>query len=292
MKQIAIFLFFITALYADGIHLPFPGNLDEKEEPVTTPTPEKEVILPQNSDLEKKEEPKSDSLPNLPSKKKNKTKDSGQNLNQGAYPRANYHLNRKDEVRAISDYNSASSEEGQASYKSKLELIRLYARDRKTQAAKSLIESLENPDQKFEAYFELAMGLHNSAKTKEEKEESLAIYFFILTEAPHSPEKPNPILPKTSWAIGNLLFQLEDYLPALDHLSKIILEFKDSEYYDDAIYLSGRIYEEGKSPEVRDLERARKYYQLFLSQKHKSPFKESIYLSEVEKRYKKISSKF
>ncbi len=286
MKLIISLAFFFTALHSE-IRLPFP----EEEGEVDFQIQEKEVIPPQTSESLEESLPSS-GLPNLPPKKKIKAKDSNQNLNRGAYLRANYHLNRKDETRAVPDYNSASNEEGIANYKSKLELIRLYAKERKIQAAKSLIESLENPEQKFEAYFELAMGLHNSAKTKEEKEESLAIYLFILTEAPQSQEKANPILPKTSWAIGNLLFQLEDYLPALDHLSKIILEFKDSEYYDDAIYLSGRIYEEGKVPEVKDLERAKKYYEIFLSQKHRSPFKESIYLGEVEKRYKKISSKF
>lgn len=292
MKFLVFFFVLFVKIHSDNLHLPFPTEeLDTQNQ--NSPNIEKEVILPKTPEVPQKEESKTESLPNLvPKKKSKKEKDSQSGLFQGAYPRANYHLNRKDEGRALPDYNTSSSEEGLVSFKSKLELIRLHARDRKTQAAKSLIESLENPDQKFEAYFELAMGLHNSAKTKEEKEESLAIYLFILTEAPNSFEKPNPILPKTSWAIGNLLFQLEDYIPALDHLSKIILEFKDSEYYDDAIYLSGRIYEEGKVPEVRDVERARKYYQMFLSQKHKSPFKESIYLAEVEKRYKKLSSRF
>lgn len=276
------------------IQLPFPSDLEEE---LNLPAQEKEKE-PNSSDLNpegtktgveaESEEIKNDGLPNLKPKKKGKTGDSDQDLKRGAYPRGNYHLNRLDTNRAIGDYNTSVSGEGLVSFKSKLEMIRLLAKERKTQQAKSMIDGIENPPQKFEAMFELAMGLQNSAKTKEEKEESLALYLFISTEAPVGQEKPNPLLPRTSWAIGVLLFQLEDYIPALDHLSKIITDYKDSDYYDDALYLSGRIYEEGKNPHIKNTERAKKYYRMFLEQKDKEKFKDSIYLNEVKRRYARI----
>jgi outer membrane protein assembly factor BamD (BamD/ComL family) len=306
---IKFFLFFLLSigLLADprDLNLPFPGDMEDD----TNSLPSKETKLPQTGSSENnegnsnllptgetpleldKEKLPEDGLPNL-KKKKKKIKGEAQNdPSRGAYPRANYHLHRADENRAVSDYNQDMSGEGESPYKSKLEMIRLLAKQRKSQQAKSIIDGMENPDQKFSALFELAMGLHNSAKSNKEKEESLALYLYILTEAPSQPEEPNPLIPRTAWAIAVLLFQLENYMSALDHLSKIIIEFKNSEYFDDALYLSGKIYEEGKSPEVRNLERAKKYYKMFLDLKDKEPVKNSIYLKEVKDRYTRLKGK-
>ncbi|MCB1177375.1 MAG: hypothetical protein KDK36_07340, partial [Leptospiraceae bacterium] len=143
-------------------------------------------------------------------------------------------------------------------------------------------------------FFELASGLENSAKSKKDQEESLNTYLYIITEAPRedakNPEEPNPLLPKASFATGLLLYKMGDYLPALDHLSNIIMKYKNSEYVDDAIYLSGRIYEEGSSGKLRNLERAKQYYKMFLDKKTQKNFRDSIYLKEVEKRFSNLNS--
>ena len=81
---------------------------------------------------------------------------------------------------------------------------------------------------------------------KKLKEESIPFHLAIITEAP----KQNPIVPKIIWALSHLLFTIGDHTPALDHLSNIIKNHADSEYIDDAIYLSGRIYEESTTIEI------------------------------------------
>jgi tetratricopeptide (TPR) repeat protein len=255
-----------------------------EKSPLVVQSPSSTNPIPSNL-----EEPKN-SLPNLQKKKGKDSKDA--TVDMGPYVRGNYHLNRSDSITAASDYNIATSNEGYQSNLSKLELIRLLAKDRKVQQAKNLIEGLEDLDLKFKGYFELASGLENSAKSKKEKEESLNIYLYILTEVPRenpkNPGEPNPMIAKASYAIGLLLYKLEDYTPALDHLSTIILKHKNSEYIDAAIYLSGKIYEEGTSGKVRNLERAIKFYKMFLDKKDTLPFKKSIYLKDVEKRYKNL----
>jgi TPR repeat protein len=290
MKYIIYFLINFSLLFANskGIQLPFPDDTAEAQKEEVTPPSQKEEV---SANLETQSlEPKDDNLPNLKTKKKKKKSETEQDLQKGAYARGNYHLNRADINRATIDFKTSISGEGLVSYKSKLEMIRLLAQERKIQEAKTMIDGIENLEQKYEAMFELAMGLQNSAKTKEEKEESLALYLFILTEAPSEESNSKKFLAKTLWTVGVLLFQLEDYLSALDHLSRLITQYSDSDYYDDALYLSGRIYEEGKNPQVKNLQRAKKYYEIFLSQINKDQFKNSIYLKEVQQRYSRLKN--
>ncbi len=290
MKYIIYFLINFSFLFANpkGIQLPFPDDTAETEKEDVTPPSQKEEV---SANLETQSlEPKDDNLPNLKTKKKKKKSETDQDLQKGAYARGNYHLNRADVNRATIDFKTSISGEGLISYKSKLEMIRLLAQERKIQEARTMIDGIENLEQKYEAMFELAMGLQNSSKTKEEKEESLALYLFILTEAPSEESNSKKFLARTLWAVGVLLFQLEDYLSALDHLSKLITQYSDSDYYDDALYLSGRIYEEGKNPQIKNLQRAKKYYEIFLSQINKEQFKKSIYLKEVQQRYSRLKN--
>ena len=150
---------------------------------------------------------------------------------------------------------------------------------RKKNEAKNIIEGISEPEYKFKGLYELAVGLENSAKgDKKLQEEAIPFLLTIITEAP----KTDKIVPKSLWALSHLLFKIGDHTPALDHLSEIILKHSNSEYIDESIYLSGRIYEESTS--IRNLSRAKKYYQMFINNTNRDVFKNSVYLPFVKKR--------
>ncbi len=219
-------------------------------------------------------------LPNIDSAMQKKGKDKKKSDESIApFERSKYYLNRDDKSSATPELNAATSGDGENSNLAKMDQIRLLALDRKKNEAKNIIEGISEPDFRFKGLYELAVGLENSARNdKKLKEEAIPFHLAIITEAP----KTNPILPKSLWALSHLLFTIGDHTPALDHLSNIILNHSSSEYADDAIYLSGRIYEESTS--IRNLNRAKKYYELFLKNIDKPAFKNSIYLSFVKKR--------
>ncbi|MDX1957324.1 MAG: hypothetical protein SFU98_02060 [Leptospiraceae bacterium] len=272
----------------------------DNTEPTLKPKPKKEMDKEKVS-LPKKEESKPKSSVALPSKKETqlpkdqiatlpnieptKKKNEKEEL-AGIYYRANYHLNRKDEKRAYPDYTTGSSGEGATANKSKLELIRVLGNERKLSQAKSMIETIPDGDVKWEAHYEFAIALDNSARNKSDREEAINEYLYIVTEAP----KDHKLQAKTNWALGLLLFKNEDYVQSLDHLSKIIQKYSDTEFYDDAIYLTGRIYEESTFVKLRDIDRAKKFYKLFLKNKDKEGFKSSHYLREVERRLKALET--
>jgi len=193
-------------------------------------------------------------LPNVNKTSDKKGKDKKKADESSApFERSRYYLNREDKTSAVSELNIASSGEGEKSNLAKMDQIRLLAQERKKNEAKSIIESISDQDYKFKGLYELAVGLENSAKgDRKLKEEAIPFHLTIITEAPES----NSIVPKSLWALSHLLFTIGDHTPALDHLSDIILKHSKSEYIDDAIYLSGRIYEE--STTIRNLNRAKK----------------------------------
>ena len=219
-------------------------------------------------------------LPNIdkPSSKKGKDKKQADET-AAPFERSKYYLNRNDKPSATPELNAATSGDGEISNLAKMDQIRLLALDRKKNEAKNVIEGISDPEFRFKGLYELAVGLENSAKgDKKLKEEAIPFHLSIITEAP----KTNPILPKSLWALSHLLYTIGDHTPALDHLSNIILNHSNSEFADDAIYLSGRIYEESTS--IRNLTRAKKYYELFLKNIDRPNFKNSGYKSFVKSR--------
>ncbi|MBK6608583.1 MAG: hypothetical protein IPH52_11380 [Leptospiraceae bacterium] len=219
-------------------------------------------------------------LPNIdkPSSKKGKDKKQADET-AAPFERSKYYLNRNDKPSATPELNAATSGDGEISNLAKMDQIRLLALDRKKNEAKNVIEGISDPEFRFKGLYELAVGLENSAKgDKKLKEEAIPFHLSIITEAP----KTNAILPKSLWALSHLLYTIGDHTPALDHLSNIILNHSNSEFADDAIYLSGRIYEESTS--IRNLTRAKKYYELFLKNRDKPHFKNSQYLNFVKSR--------
>lgn len=296
------FLLCSSSLFSQEISLPFPDEPETKwKEKDAVPLPNgSENVNPAEKDKKDQESKTLDGtespLPNENSTKQNsslkntdkgKSKSVSEKPSLGTYPRGSYHLNRQDLNRAVPEFTEGTSKEGATSVYSKFEMIRLLSRDRKKDQAKTMADTLEE-GWKLKAYFEIASGLESTAFTKSEKEESIPFYLQVITEISKD-EKDSVLLQlaaKSHWALANLLFKLGDHVPALDHLSRIILDFPNSNYLDGAYYLSGKIYEEGLPGKVRDLERAKKYYQLFLSKKDQ--YKNSIYTKEVEKRLKSL----
>lgn len=221
-----------------------PRALLKKTEP---PTPVKTAVEVTPVPVESKVV--ETTLPN--SAKKGKKGEEKKDESEPPFERSRYYINRKDIPTGSAELGQAANTEGNKTSLARLDQIRLLALERKKTEAKLLIDGMENPELKFKGLFELAQGLENSSKgEKKLKEESIPYLLQIITEAP----KENQILPKSIWAIAHLLYSIGDYTPALDHLSNIILNHKESVYYEPALYLSGRIYEE--SFEVRDLNRA------------------------------------
>lgn len=302
MKNFSVlFLLSSSLLFSQEISLPFPDDPDpnpNENNSISSEADKKKLQDKEKKDLESKDQNSAGTpLPNNedsarqsnpPTKSTDKGKKTiSEKPSTGTYPRGNYHLNRQDLNRAVPEFTEGTSKEGTTSIYSKFEMIRLLSRDRKKDQAKTMADTLEE-GWKLKAYFEIASGLESTAYTKSEKEESIPFYLQVLTEISKD-EKDSVLLQlaaKSHWALANLLFKLGDHIPALDHLSRIILDFPNSNYLDGAYYLSGKIYEEGLPGKVRDLERAKKYYQLFLSKKDQ--YKNSIYTKEVEKRLKSL----
>ena len=257
------------------------GVTDTPSKPQTKDTPSKSTPAKKAAETNPNSVQPITNLPNVekPNTKKGKGKKEGSDESMAPYERSKYYLNRDDKPSAVTELNSASSGDGENSNLAKMDQIRLLAHDRRKNEAKNVIDGISDLEFKYKGLYELAVGLENAAKgDKKLKEESIPFHLAIITEAP----KTNPIVPKSLWALSHLLFTIGDHTPALDHLSNIIKNHADSEYIDDAIYLSGRIYEESTS--IRNLNRAQKYYQLFLKNADKSFFKNSIYTSFVKKR--------
>jgi outer membrane protein assembly factor BamD (BamD/ComL family) len=298
---IYIFIFCILSIsiLSEPIRLPFP-NYEQYEDENSIP---KETIYPKDIIQPSKTEvnlPNIDNTSTKDSKTKAKPK-SGVLIDdpyKGSYPRGTYYLNKKDTNNAMKEFNATSSEGSSNTALAKIEVVRMLANERKTNQAKSIVESIEDQDLKYKAMYELGIGLENSSKTKSDKEESIPLYLQIITEAPRfqilekgktdEEPPPNPLLARTRFTLAYLLFQLGEEVAAIDHLSRIILDFPKSEYIDDAYYLTGRIYEEGNSKTIRDLEKAKKYYKIFLKKRDKEHFKNSIYLKEIESRIKNL----
>lgn len=299
---IAIFLFLSGSLIAqDTISLPFPLNSaktsakDSKKQPsrqtsnLKTATEDNGSEKSKSSDASIQNSTSADSssrLPNISDLKKptNTNGNTGRSAADESHPpfqRARYYLNRVKIKNAKKQLDESIQKKGESSFSASLDKIRLLGLERKAQKAKAIIDQIKEPQQKYKALFELAMALVTSAKTKQESDEAIPFYLKIVTEAP----KDARVLPRTLWALGNLHFRMNEYIPALDYLSLLILQHKESGYIDDAYYLSGRIYQAGDET-VKNQEKAKLYYHQFLDRvkKREKFFVDSIYINEVKER--------
>jgi len=217
-------------------------------------------------------------------RKKNKPDKSNPDLMSPSYLRGSHQLHRQNKSKAQMEYSDASGREGISTGKGKLEQVRLLGLDGKAEEGKQLALSMEDEELKFQSLYELARTLAGLPdKDRKISEEIVSIYLAIITESP----RQNPLFQKSLWAISLQLFKMKEFRPALSHLSELILNFKDSDLYDDAIYLTGRIYQE--PGDVRDIERAKRMYEIFLKNMDKENFRKSNFRDDVKEKLIEIS---
>jgi tetratricopeptide (TPR) repeat protein len=298
--------FFFLALQGEEITLPFPASIsvedtaykdgkskasdkaiDGKEPEIVKTSTEgssTETVIDKKNNVGNTKTGLDASLPNLADiKNKKKSKKATTDESKPPFERAGYYMNREKNEPAIEELDHSMSKGGEFSANSTLDKIRLLGYAKKKDEAKSIIDGIVDKELKYKAAFELAAGLDTVAKTKAEKEDALPFYLWIVTEVP----KNHPIRPRILWSLANLHFSIKEFVPALDYLSQIILDHPNTEYIDDAVYLSGLIYETGDSL-VRNVEKAQKYYTIFLKNRNNPHYKDSIYMQEVKERNDKL----
>lgn len=251
-------------------------------------------------------------LPNLTNPEESKKFKGTDDGSKSAFEKGSYQLNSHFPQDAQNEFQKAASGQGEYSTKAKFSQIRSLARANKKDDAMMIINSLD-PENRYKGLFELASGLdgvnpkpeefnHNATFDQMENEEkkkvwwekdsvrnskkdAISTYLTIITEA-----DDKETLAKAHWGVANLLYKISEYKSALDHLSKIIFNYNQTKFIDDAIYLSAKIYEsEGNA---RDLGNAQKYYDIFMKnvEMNNRNFQESIYLPEVKSRMEKIKN--
>ncbi|GBF50774.1 hypothetical protein LPTSP4_23010 [Leptospira ryugenii] len=262
------FLFLITLpLHPESneIFLPFPieesqenttetGNLDKDQNSNNSDLPSIQDDQSQISNP-KADKPEAKTKEVLPKKKKAKAEKL--DPTEGPYKRGKSRLTRNQKTQAESEFTTASNLEGSKVVPARTENANLFGLDGKDSEGSGQIEKVEDPDAKIKAQFELARSLDRMGKPEAE-EKAYQEYLKIVTSFPvHS-----QITPRTHLAIAVLLFRKQEYRPALHHLVKVIKEFPKSREFPTAHYYAGRIYESAWNE--RDLERAKKYYDLYL----------------------------
>ncbi|MBE7411452.1 MAG: hypothetical protein L6Q54_10935 [Leptospiraceae bacterium] len=233
---------------------------------------------------QKSEEKKSANLPNTQEKsnlkklKKKSSKGSENSIDESepSYERGTIQLQRGKIENSKLEFKDSVSKEKEFSFKSKLEEIRILALEKKIEEAKNLAQNLENPDEKFQALFELARSLDNNSETS--KEDSVSIYMTIITESP----KTEKIRQRSLWSISHLLYRVSDFQTSLYFLSDIIKNHKDSEYYKNALYLCGKIYE--KPWNGKDIEKSKRFFSAYINTKLKDNFLNSDYSKEANEK--------
>ncbi|WP_411823558.1 tetratricopeptide repeat protein [Leptospira sp. 'Mane'] len=192
-------------------------------------------------------------------KKKKKGKDDVPDPSEAPFQRGKAFLTRSQKKNAETEFSDSSSKEGKKVDPSRTENANLFGLDSKDKEGSGLVEKIEDPDAKIKSQFELARSL-DRMNSPESEEKAYKEYLKLVTSFPVHPE----LTPRTHLAIAVLLFRKREYRPALHHLVKLMKEFKDSKDRPTAYYYAGRIYESAWVE--RDLERAKKYYDLYLQE--------------------------
>ncbi|WP_109020776.1 tetratricopeptide repeat protein [Leptospira kobayashii] len=192
-------------------------------------------------------------------KKKKKGKDDVPDPSEAPFQRGKAFLARNQKKNAETEFTESYSKEGKKVDPSRTENTNLFGLDSKDKEGTGLVEKIEDPDAKIKSQFELARSL-DRMNQPESEEKAYKEYLKLVTSFPVHPE----LTPRTHLAIAVLLFRKQEYRPALHHLVKLIKEFKDSKDRPTAYYYAGRIYESAWVE--RDLERAKKYYDLYLQE--------------------------
>jgi tetratricopeptide (TPR) repeat protein len=89
----------------------------------------------------------------------------------------------------------------------------------------------------------------------------------------------HPIVDEILWAKANIYVKLGKFEQAIDELNKIIENFNDDIWSDDANYLIAKIYDEN----LKNKDKAMEYYQNQLTK-----YQGSMYSVEARKRYRQL----
>lgn len=89
----------------------------------------------------------------------------------------------------------------------------------------------------------------------------------------------HPIIDEILWAKANIYLKLGKFEQAIDELTKIIEEYKDDIWADDANFLIAKIYDDN----LKNKDKAMEYYQ-----KQLTDYQGSMYSVEARKRYRQL----
>ena len=92
-------------------------------------------------------------------------------------------------------------------------------------------------------------------------------------------EQAQQIEPVTLYRIGKIYEKQLDFISALNQYQKIIDNFKESIYIDEANYFSAEIY----NKQLKDIEKAKKYYEEIIFH-----HEDSIYFTDARKKYRQL----
>lgn len=93
----------------------------------------------------------------------------------------------------------------------------------------------------------------------------------------------HPLADEVNWLMARVDLKLGNFEKSLDHLDKIITNYKHDILGDDALYMIGKIYEE----QLQDKEKAMEVYTQFLKD-----YPGSIHVADVRKRFRKLRGDF
>ncbi|MCW7482718.1 tetratricopeptide repeat protein [Leptospira kanakyensis] len=177
---------------------------------------------------------------------------------QASFQKGKAYLTRDQKKSAESEFADSYGKEGDAAKLSRVENTNLFGLDGKDKESSGLVEKQEDPDLKIKTQFELARSLDRIGNSDSE-EKAYKEYLKLVTEFPKHPE----LTPRSHYAMAILLIRKKEFRSAAHQLVNIIKNFKESSEFLPAHHYLGKVYE--SSWEERDLERALKYYQLYMN---------------------------
>lgn len=206
----------------------------------------------------------------LPPKKKKKKQKDGADI---AYKLGKLQLASGNLEIAESEFSKATDDDA------KIELILLKKKEGKLDEAVKLIESIADLEKKQKGRIKLANSMADLNKANSSKV-ALDQFFQVITD------EENPLAPAAMWGVSRIFYLKNNFKSSLEYLTRIILDFPDSEFLDDAYYLCGRIYE--TRGDYHNSDKAKSFYKLFLKNMDKENFKTSIYSAEVKRRLRQL----
>ncbi|WP_207762268.1 tetratricopeptide repeat protein [Leptospira harrisiae] len=177
---------------------------------------------------------------------------------KASFQKGKAYLTRGQKKSAESEFADSYGKEGDAAKFSRVENTNLFGLDGKEKDSAGLVEKQEDSDLKIKTQFELARSLDRIGNADSE-EKAYKEYLKLVTEFPKHPD----LTPRSHYAMAVLLIRKKEFRSAAHQLVNIIKNFKESSEFLPAHYYLGKVYE--SSWEERDLERALKYYQLYMN---------------------------